>query len=401
MDENKIPDIDDLLGSLNKPPTLKELFDLKLSELKMPPTTAQNILGIGYKPLRRLLSGTEKTIDLTNLFKLADFLQRPHEEIVSLYVESLQRNHEPSLETPDPDKVKFIKDNFDLAVLRDAGFIESISDFAQIERRILSRFGLRSIREYVKPPIDVAFSSTGFKPAYINTRATWVFQAVACLRELGNPYTYERDELVKFFPDIRWHSTNAATGLLNVVRNLYKLGITVIFLPHLRNLQVRGATIVVNNKPCIVLTNYRDLYPSLWFTLVHELYHVLFDMEDILESKYHLTDDSNDQASVGQREALADDFAREYLCPKEKLEWIRPHLRDAGLVRDFAKINHVHPSIIYAIHAYARKDDRMGWPRTRRYSPPLSPAIADIRFAWTDPQSLEESIKQLRTTTYN
>lgn len=400
MDDNTFPDLNDLLGNINKPPTLKELFELKLKELKMAPTTAQNYLGIGYKPLKRLLSGTETTIDLVNLFKLADFLQRPKEEVIQLYTKALEQNHYGTDHASSADKVKFIKENFDLVVLRDAGFIDSISDFVQIEKRLLTRLGLRSIFEYRRPPIDVAFSATGYKPDYAQTRSLWVYQAVSLLRELDNPFPYDRDELTKFFPEIRWHSTNPSNGLHHVVKRLYKLGVTVIFLPALRNLRVRGATIVVNDKPCIVLTNYFDLYPSLWFTLLHELYHVLFDLEEIQVSKYHLTDDSNDQASVAQREELADDFAREYLFPSEKLEYIRPLLRDASLVHNYAKMNHVHPSIIYAFHAFSKKDDRMAWARTRRYSPPLADSIAGISFLWTDREDLEESVKQKRTTTY-
>jgi len=410
MDDRGFSDMDDLLSGIIKPPTLKELFENKLEELKMPPTTAQNILGIGYKPLKRLLAGTETTIDLINLFKLADFLQRPKEEILRMYAETLQRNNISLGMVASSEKIKFIKENFDLAILRDSGFIESISDFNQIEQRILSRLGLRSIFEYRKPPIDIAFSSSGssihlesstfFKPDFILTRAFWVHQAVSFLRELDNGYPYDREELVKFFPEIRWHSTNPDSGLHFVIKRLYKLGITVILLPHLRNLQVKGATMVVNDKPCIVLTNYYNLYPSLWFTLIHELYHVLFDLDDIRVSKYHLTDDSNEQASVRQREELADDFGREYLCPNDKIEEIKPYLRDATIVRDFARRNHVHQSIIYAFYAFGRKTDRMAWARTRRYSPPLSQSIEDMKFSWTDHEGLEESVKQRKATTY-
>jgi len=409
MGNDQYNDIESILHGLFKPPTLKELFEQKLAELRMPPTTALGILGFGSIPLKRLLEGSETVVDIAKLFKLADFLQLPKDEVIKMYTESLERAHFQLSEVTSPDKVKFIKKNFDLVTLRKAGFIESISDFQDIENRILSRLGLKSIMEYRKPPVDLAFSSTEFKPDHHLTRSFWTSQAISCFEELTNPYhnkyKYKRDELIKYFPEIRWHSTKPEGGLHAVVRRLFKLGVTVIFLPALENLKVRGATMVVNDKPCIVLTNLFDFYPSLWFTLIHELYHVLLDLDDIRESKYHLSDDSNDQASVQQREALADEFAREYLLPGEKMERIRTRVTDptgVNAVHDFAIENHIHPSIIYAFHAFERgKLDRKAWMRTRRYSPPLAQSIIDISLSWKDSRSIEEICKELKIRTYN
>src|SRR5437762_1024709 len=111
-------ELDIILGSIF-PPTLEEIFDQKLKELQMKRTTAQEALGIGYRPLKRILSGKEKTVDFTLLFRLATFLDMEKEAVVKLYMESLERN----IGTPSiPDtKIRFIKENFDLPALRKAG----------------------------------------------------------------------------------------------------------------------------------------------------------------------------------------------------------------------------------------------------------------------------------------
>jgi HTH-type transcriptional regulator/antitoxin HigA len=401
MDEKeRYKDIDDLLGGLFRPLTLKELFEAKLTELQMSPTAAQDILDISYRPLKRLLAGEETTVDLTKLFKLADFLQLPKDQVVKMYVDSLDKNHS-TINNISPEKIKFIKENFELAPLKKAGFIDSISDFGHIEKRIISRLRLRSIFEYKNPPIDVAFSSSEFNPEHHRTRALWIQAAIAYFEAIDNQYEYSRDRLVKYFPEIRWNSTNEKSGLTQVVKNLFKIGITVIFQPPLENLKVFGATFLVNNKPCIVLTNYYGLYSTLWFTLIHELYHVLFDLDDIREFKYHLSD-TNEQISVKERERLANDFAREYLFSKEKLETIRPKLNEPSLVRSFANDNHVHHSIIYAFHAFDKgKVDRMAWARARRYSPPVEPNILHFGLLWTESKEVEDVIKQQRVSVYN
>jgi Zn-dependent peptidase ImmA (M78 family) len=392
-DKNKYKYADSLLGELFKKPTLKELFEAKLDELNMKPTTAQKVLDIGYKPLKRILESTETTINLINLFKLADFLQLPRERVVRLYTESLEKTVYKVSEVTSSEKVKFIKDNFDLAVLRKAGLIDSISDFDQAEKKITARLGLKSIFEYREPPIEIAFSSGNFNSKHHRTRSFWIQSAIPCFVEINNPYQYERDQLVNFFQQIRQYST-INNGLVQIVKILFKMGITTIFQPSLQNLKLRGATFVVNNKPCIVLTDYVGFYPTLWFALIHELYHVLFDLEDINTSRYHLSDDSNDTASVREREALADNFAREYLFSKDKLKAIRRNLRYHSLVCEFAEDNHVDPSIIYAFYAFDQgKNDRMAWARLRRYSPPVKPIVDAISFPWNGSVDIEKIIK--------
>lgn len=400
-DNSKYRDIDSLLGGLFKPPTLKELFEEKLAELNMPPTTASHILGIGYKPLKRLLESTETTVDIIKLFKLADFLQLPKDRVVKIYTESLERNQYQITEATSPEKVKFIKENFDLAILKKAGFLESISDFGEIERRILSRLGLRSIFEYKRPPVDIAFSAGSINTEYHSIRAFWIQSAINCFTALGNPYSYSRDGLVKYFPQIRWHSMNQESGLGQVVKSLFKLGITVIFQPPLQNLKVWGATFIVNERPCIVLSNYYEFYPTLWFTLIHELYHVLFDLDDIRQSRYHLSDDSNEQASVRERELLANNFSREYLFSKQKLEEVKANMREHHFVKEYALNNHVDPSIVYAFYAFDQgKVDRMAWARVRRYSPPTVCTQA-IGFEWKEKKEVDEIAKSRRMTIYN
>ena len=396
--------IDSLLGSLFKPPTLKELFENRLSELNMPPTTAQKILGIGYTPLKRLLAGSKTTVDFVKLYKLADFLQITKEEVITIYSESLEKHHFQLNESISIEKVKFIKKNFDLAVLRKAGFIKSISDFSHIESRIVSRLGLRSIFEYKEPPMDVAFSSNTYNPKNPRTRSFWVNSARSCFELIDNPHNYSREKLAEFFPKIGWYSTDRESGLIDVVRLLYKIGITVIFQPPMENLKVYGATFLVNNKPCVVLSNYYGHYPTLWFTLIHELYHVLFDLEDIRKCGYHISEDSNEQMSVKERENLADDFAREYLLSNDKLNQIRPNIQDYAIVQKFALDNHVDPSIIYAFHAFDKgKSDRMAWARVRRYSPKkdqLHQYIAPINLEWEIENEFEVEIKARKQQIY-
>ena len=101
-------------------------------------------------------------------------------------------------------------------------------------------------------------------------------------------------------------------GLLAVARALFNIGITVIFQPSISRLQIRGATFCCNNKPCIVLSNLNNRFPTLRFVLLHELYHVLNDFEEITQRSYHVSEEGGADLFLID-EFGPDEFARDYL----------------------------------------------------------------------------------------
>ncbi|RIV19402.1 ImmA/IrrE family metallo-endopeptidase [Fibrisoma montanum] len=374
-------------------PSLQELFNQKLKELKIAKTTAYNLMGVHTTTMKGVLTGSQKQVDVRNLVKLANFLQLPLEQVAGLYIKSIEKNF--PVNTITAKEVNFIKQNFDLAVLKKAGLIETISDFDHIKNRILARLGLRSIFEYKRPSIDVAFSSGAYKAESNLTRAFWISSALATLSEINNPNAYDREALVKLFPRISWYSTNIQNGLLEVSKLLFKLGVTVIYQPPLQALRINGATFNHNSKPAIVLSNHRGFYATLWIAFIHELYHVLFDWSEIKENKYHLTDDDNEQLSVQEREQEADAFAREYLLPNKKYELIRRYLNDYEYIKEFGLANHVEPSIIYVFSALDNQStNRNAWARVNKFSPKLDQCKKPINWHWDDARTVEEAIPQ-------
>ena len=397
--KDKFSDIDALLNGIMKPQaSLQELFDQKLLELGIASSAICQIIGIQFRTLKGILGGTQKVIDVTNLAKLASFLQLPQEEIFKLYLQAVEKNFPTN--SVSPEKIAFIKENFNLTVLRKAGLIDSITDFLHIEQRLVARLGLKSIFEYRKPNMDVAFSSAHFRTENNLTRAYWINAATAVFQEIDNPHPFSRDGLIKLFPSLRWYTTNVDRGLADVVKQLYHIGITVIFQDSLQTLQLRGATFNVNGKPCIALTNYVGFYSTVWFALIHELYHVLFDWEEIKANKYHLSDDSNEQLSVREREAEADQFAREYLFSEEKTNQIRRYIHDEAHVAAFAADNHVHESFPYVFVAKFAANNRMAWARARAKSPDVSRAINLIDMTCHGDEPVEKRVQQAKQKIY-
>lgn len=399
-------DVDALLEGIMMPerPTLKGLFEKKLKELDMSATTAYEVMGMNYRAVNKILSGSQKLLDISSIPNLAAFLEISEEEVIKLCLDAVKKNA-PTSASISSKKIKLIKESFDLVVLKKAGVIDSLKDFEHIEKRLNARLGLKSILEYRKPTVDIAFSSGSFKPENDRNRAFWVKAAIACFEEINNPNEYSKAGLIDLFPRIRWYTMNVERGLTEVIRQLYKIGITVVFQPPLLTLQLRGATFSHNNKPCIVLSDYVGFYPTLWFALVHELSHVLFDWEEIKEGKYHLSDDKNETLTVREHEKEANRFTRNYLFSIEKTNKIRPYLNDARYVEEFARDNHVHPSFIYVFNAFdVGETDRMAWARARRLAPTTltKQALKVIDLPWEEENpAVEDILHKYKSGVYN
>lgn len=405
-EDNNDFNVDELLNGLFKPAplpqkeSLKVLFNRRVQQLEIAPTNVLDILNLPYRTLNGILNGTQKMVDYTNLVKIARFLQLPKEQIVQLYVEELEKNF-PSEISSTPQRIEFINENFDLVTLKKAGFIKSISNYDEIENKITSFFGLKNIFDYKRPPVDAAYSSGLIKPKNDLGRSIWIKTASEIFNELNNPFLFERKKLIEYFPEIRWHSTNVELGLTNVIRQLFKIGITVIYLPPLPSLHLRGATFAVNDKPCIVITDYRGFYPTLWFALIHELFHVLFDWDEIRNNSYHLSDSGTEVLSVIEKENEANNFAREYLFSRQKTDNVKPFLYDVEYVSEFAKNNHVHHSFAYVFNAYDLKNDRTAWAKAKKQNPNIKNLLTPLENRWDNPKPIREFANSVKYKFYN
>ena len=397
MKKNSDFNVDSLLNDLFKHETLADLFNDRIKEFDISPRQALSILKIEHRALHGILYGTKKQVDTLNFVKLATFLNIPKEKVVRLYFEVLEKNF-PDVSAYPQDKVDFINSYFDLASLKKAGFLDVITDYKEIERRLNIRFGLSSIFEYKEPSESVAFSSGVTKPKSSKTRSQWIKAAKDAFHEIGNPHDFQRKALLNYIPAIRKQCMDVNHGLFNVIHDLYQLGVTVYYQPNLPSLHLRGATMVINNKPCIVITDYVGFYATLWFALIHELYHVLFDLDDIENGTYHISDgDPEVLDQLSENEKSADHFAREYLFSREKSLKARPHIRNNTFVKQFALVNDVDPSLVYTFHAYDMgKDASKEWALAKRHNPKVDQLTDQLALRWTDLKSTKEHIDKLK-----
>jgi Zn-dependent peptidase ImmA (M78 family) len=375
--------------------SLKMLFEKRMAELDLSQNQVEKLLNIERKSLDGILDRTAKRVDIVNVLKLGSFLNLPPEKLLSIYLTEM-----PSDTIGDLEKARkaiFIVSHFDLANLFKVKFINSKTDFEYIENKINSFFSLESIYQYNDIQLFPAFSRT--KRASNNRmREFWIKSAHTFFKSINNPNDFDRSALVELIPKIRPYTMNVEKGLLVVAQALYHVGVTVIFQPSLPTVQARGATFMVNEKPCIVLTDLNQNYPTVWFALLHELHHVLYDMEAIEKNNYHITGEL-DLLLINEDKANA--FAREYLFSADRTKYIAPFIDNEHLIREYAKQSQVHPSFIYSFYNYDKSNQGYSnaWSRYKQYFPDLKQTLKNFKLAHWD-QDIAESIKMIKETVF-
>ncbi len=360
MNENLFG-VDSIINSALRPKgwidtlSLLQAFTEKLDELKLSKNQALKIMEIETKSFDAFMQGQSTKIDYLIVLKMSKFFDVAPSVFQDKFF--LKVSDENKSELNKTDVRLFIAKHFDLEALRSSGLIETVNDFDHIEEKILSFFGYKSVFEY-KDDIEVPVYSSSKIVSNEKTLKFWVNMACATFDKMPNPNEYDRQALVRIFPTLRAYTLNVENGLRQVFKILFKLGVTVIFIPkNNKNLHIRAATFCINDKPCVAITNYRDLYPTLWFSLFHELYHVLYDWDEIVESKGHI---SADMSTGTIDEDAANEFASRYLFDDDKMKEVEPYLNKPSYVAKFARSYNVHESIVYALYAYKYNNKLFG-----------------------------------------
>lgn len=126
---------------------------------------------------------------------------------------------------------------------------------------------------------------------------------------------------------------------------LLQHGIVLVAEPQIPGLQLDGAAFLVEGVPVIGMTLRRDTIDNFWYTLHHEVAHVILHYRMGLSVGFY---DDSDHNCIDGIEKEADDFASNLLIPDEI--WKRSPARlskTAEPIERLAKDLEIHPAIIF------------------------------------------------------
>lgn len=145
-------------------------------------------------------------------------------------------------------------------------------------------------------------------------------------------------------------------GVSEIIKDLNDSGVKFLVMSHLSKTYLDGACFYDENNPVIVYTARYDRLDNFWFTLAHEIAHVLLHLSRDKKS-YYLDNLDSKNTSVIEKEA--DSKAEEILKVKDIIQYSEPfknYFTDKNL-RDISDKLRIEPSLILGILQYHKMVD--------------------------------------------
>jgi HTH-type transcriptional regulator / antitoxin HigA len=155
--------------------------------------------------------------------------------------------------------------------------------------------------------------------------------------------TYKRAKLEKLFDEL--HSYTAKkNGVNDFIKELNASGVIFFVLPHLQKTYLDGAAFFQGKNPVVVYTGRYKRLDNFWFTVAHEIAHVLHHLN--AQTSFIL--DNLKDGDLSEIEREANDLAADKLKHKELLDYLNPYLGylTSAKVEECASEYDVHPAII-------------------------------------------------------
>ena len=123
---------------------------------------------------------------------------------------------------------------------------------------------------------------------------------------------------------------------------LAESGVKLLYTPCLSRAYVSGSTRWIKGYPCIQISGYNKRYDIFWFTLFHEIGHILLHgKKDIFLERDSYSEDEQ------KKETEANRFSSNILLqPEEEREIIENGNFSLDVIKDYAMKFNTHPSVI-------------------------------------------------------
>lgn len=228
---------------------------------------------------------------------------------------------------------------FPLAYLRKYGLITAPPrDKSGTVRELLGIFGVASVDALwvTWEEGSVAYRRSATARADAPKLATWLALAERHHDGLRDVPDFDRALLEKSIPKLRRLTTEEPLAAIDQAREvLRESGVILCLVPPVPGLGIHGATRWLNGTPVIQLSLLRKSDDQWWFTLFHEIGHVLLHGQSDL---YLLGGDTG-------VEQEADAFATDTLIPAEYRDLL-PRTRNLSAIEQLAYELGIAPSIV-------------------------------------------------------
>lgn len=258
---------------------------------------------------------------------------------------NLDKNYKATLARIDQEKrlksEEELLPNFPYSELAKLGKVKATKDRTERVFNLWKFFGVNSL-SHIQVTEAIAYRrgyvidiKEGFLAAWLRCGE---MEANKIIPELPE---YNMAQLKRVLPQIRSLTADMPDDFFKQTQNLLSTaGVGLVAAAHIRGTKASGATRWINERPIIQLSAYGRHADKMWFTLFHEIGHVLRHgkREQFI---------SFDSGIKSTEEKEADDFAAKTLIPdKEYMLFLNRQDLSKASIRKFAKQQGIHAGIV-------------------------------------------------------
>jgi HTH-type transcriptional regulator/antitoxin HigA len=223
------------------------------------------------------------------------------------------------------------------------GWISNPKNTEDLSNQVCLFLGIRSLLETPAVTVNLRHSATHSPEEY--AKIAWVkrVEQLACLQPAVE---FDMGRLEKNIPNLT-ALTRAPEDVVRLPELLRDLGVHFVIVPHLPYTYIDGAALLVNGNPVIATTLRYDRIDYFWFTVLHELAHILLGHPAQLDSLFD--QNKGEDSTISREEKSANDLALRWLVDPEELSafigQVAPYFSKAS-IQAFAAQHNRHPGII-------------------------------------------------------
>ena len=219
------------------------------------------------------------------------------------------------------------------------GWIADCDDVDELENQIETFLGVESLDEL--PPQRLAARRTTTKEPDPRGILAWA-RRVEQIAIAQRVETFDSSALPNVIDELL-NLASREDGPLDVGNVLREAGVHFVIVPHLQRTYFDGAVVSANGNPVVALTLRHDRLDSFWFTLMHEMAHLVLGHEG------GRLEDLDGDSGENPEEAEADALAAEWLVPDKLMDRfvseVKPYFSRQA-IWSFAGSIERHPAIV-------------------------------------------------------
>jgi len=201
---------------------------------------------------------------------------------------------------------------------------------------------------YVEKQLKVAFRISLKHTKQPYAVSAWLRKGELQAAELS-VNSFDKKALKALLPKIKKIMAEQPADFFKTLQNLCaEVGVKLVYTPTIEKAPINGSTRWLGDTPLVQLSNRYKRNDIFWFTLFHELGHILLHgKKDIFLEDVKYVKGTSMSKAAKQKEQEADDFSSDWLLSKkDEEEILNATSLDRTKIIEFAKKFGTHPGII-------------------------------------------------------